>query len=183
MSLLFDNLRKWRLEESRKIGRPPYFILHDKVLYSLETFLPISKEQLLQVKGIGPEKLDKYGEEIINVIRKTIKITSYVNKSALQSKSPIKNGRPPSYIFKNLEYVDINNGTYAFGIYYSKRSAKHDKLSKQVLSFKDNNSSAINYFMKKIKKLDLSGFNLITHVPSHFLVLLELSKFQPTTIL
>jgi ATP-dependent DNA helicase RecQ len=65
---LESRLRSWRLDRSRKDGVPAYVVLHDSTLRELAAVGPESKDQLAEVKGFGPTKLERYGDEIIAVV-------------------------------------------------------------------------------------------------------------------
>jgi ATP-dependent DNA helicase RecQ len=61
-------LRSWRLERARTDGVPAYHVLHDSTLVELARLAPRSAAELLGVRGIGPAKAERYGEEVIAVI-------------------------------------------------------------------------------------------------------------------
>lgn len=65
---MFERLRAWRLDESRSQGVPAYRVLGDATLVQIATLRPTTTAQLGEVKGIGPEKLHKYGEDVIGVL-------------------------------------------------------------------------------------------------------------------
>jgi ATP-dependent DNA helicase RecQ len=65
---LFEQLRAWRLEKAREIGKPPFVVFHDSVLKRIAADRPTSPQELLAIKGIGPRKLEQYGSEILAVI-------------------------------------------------------------------------------------------------------------------
>lgn len=65
---VYGRLRTWRASTSQKLGVPAYMILHDKSLIELSQKMPLHKEELLHVYGIGPTKIMKYGEEILQVV-------------------------------------------------------------------------------------------------------------------
>lgn len=67
--LLLSNLRKWKNEVAAALEVPGYYIFDNKTLISLAYYKPTSSEELAKIKGIGPEKLEKYGEDIINMIK------------------------------------------------------------------------------------------------------------------
>lgn len=58
----------WRRQKAREMDVPPYFILHQRVLYAIADAWPTSQEELLQVQGIGPKTCERYGEEILNAL-------------------------------------------------------------------------------------------------------------------
>ena len=65
---VFVRLRAWRLEIARREKIAPFMILHDSVLRSIAAVRPDSSESLSQISGIGPAKLAKYGEEVLQVV-------------------------------------------------------------------------------------------------------------------
>jgi DNA helicase-2/ATP-dependent DNA helicase PcrA len=63
-------LRAWRTERARKDSMPPYIVLHDRTLVAIAAAQPTSLVALRQVEGIGPAKLELYGDDILAVIEK-----------------------------------------------------------------------------------------------------------------
>ncbi len=58
-------LRAWRTERSRRDKVPPFIVMHDRTLLAVAAARPASLVALRQVEGIGPAKLELYGEEIL----------------------------------------------------------------------------------------------------------------------
>lgn len=67
---LFEKLRTWRLKRASKDSVPPYVIAHDKTLNELSGLKPQTSMQLLQVPGLGTKKVETYGPEILDIIKK-----------------------------------------------------------------------------------------------------------------
>ncbi len=67
-SPLFEALRAWRLERARADAVPPYVIFHDATLAAIADRRPRSLADLAGISGIGPTKLDRYGEELISIV-------------------------------------------------------------------------------------------------------------------
>lgn len=67
--LLLSELKKERLRLAKENGVPAYLIFHDSTLTEMSEAMPISESSMLQVRGIGPEKLEKYGYHFISVIK------------------------------------------------------------------------------------------------------------------
>ena len=65
---LFERLRAWRLERARVDEVPAFVVLHDATLRELATAKPTSELDLAAVKGFGPTKLERYGEDVLAVI-------------------------------------------------------------------------------------------------------------------
>jgi ATP-dependent DNA helicase RecQ len=65
---LVAELRAWRMRRSREDGVPAYVVLHDATLHELAARRPSSPGELATVKGLGPTKLERYGEELLAVL-------------------------------------------------------------------------------------------------------------------
>ncbi|HEX9259887.1 MAG TPA: ATP-dependent DNA helicase UvrD2, partial [Acidimicrobiales bacterium] len=61
-------LKAWRSQRSRADGVPAYVVFDDKTLAELARVRPESLTELARIKGIGPAKLDRYGEEVIALL-------------------------------------------------------------------------------------------------------------------
>ncbi|HVF14721.1 MAG TPA: ATP-dependent DNA helicase UvrD2 [Acidimicrobiales bacterium] len=61
-------LRSWRTERARRDAVPPYIVLSDKYLRGVAVARPRSLVALRTLPGIGPTKLELYGDEILAVI-------------------------------------------------------------------------------------------------------------------
>ena len=68
-SKLFEKLRSMRMDLSRAENLPPYVVAHDSVLKRLAKVKPMSKEEMIEVEGIGEKNFDKYGVYFLKVIR------------------------------------------------------------------------------------------------------------------
>ena len=65
---LFAALREWRLARSQEDGVPPYVVAHDQTLRDVEAARPRTLDGLRGVRGMGPKKVERYGEEILAVV-------------------------------------------------------------------------------------------------------------------
>jgi ATP-dependent DNA helicase RecQ len=62
-------LRAWRKSEAAKTGKPAFIVLSDAVLRNIAVANPQSLSELLAVSGIGPNKADQFGADIIALCR------------------------------------------------------------------------------------------------------------------
>jgi ATP-dependent DNA helicase RecQ len=65
-----DRLRRWRSETARAAGVPAYVVFHDSTLAAIAVAQPKSLPDLLRVSGVGDSKLRKYGEEVLELLRR-----------------------------------------------------------------------------------------------------------------
>jgi len=68
-SPLFEALRSWRKEAAAREGVPPFILFFDATLREMADRQPQSEDELLGIKGVGSAKAQKYGDQIIEVIR------------------------------------------------------------------------------------------------------------------
>ena len=66
---LFERLKVWRRIKANKENVKPYIIFSDSSLMEIVNILPKNLEELKEIRGVGEKKLQKYGEEIIDIIK------------------------------------------------------------------------------------------------------------------
>lgn len=66
---LSQRLRRWRTDKARSQGVPAYLVFDDKTLVNLAARRPSSREALLAIPGIGPAKIERYGEELLALLQ------------------------------------------------------------------------------------------------------------------
>ncbi|MGN0920160.1 MAG: DNA helicase RecQ [Cellvibrio sp.] len=66
---LWHALRQCRRELAEEQGVPPYIVFNDATLREMVEFKPITKDQLADITGVGRSKLERYGDEFLEVIR------------------------------------------------------------------------------------------------------------------
>jgi len=64
---LEERLKAWRRDEAAKAGLPSFFVLSDTVLRAVAVANPQTLGELKDVKGMGPEKVEKYGAAVVEV--------------------------------------------------------------------------------------------------------------------
>jgi ATP-dependent DNA helicase RecQ len=69
---LFNSLREVRREISTEEKIPPFVVFSDRTLRELCEAQPLNMDELIQVKGIGEQKREKYGKRILTVIHQYV---------------------------------------------------------------------------------------------------------------
>lgn len=64
-----EKLRAWRTDRARAQGVPAFCVLSNAVLDAITLSRPSCPAELLGVRGVGKEKFDKYGVEILHIVR------------------------------------------------------------------------------------------------------------------
>ena len=67
---LVKELRKYRYHKATEENTKPYFIFTNNEMESLIESLPRSTEELLKVRGFGPAKVEKYGDDLLSIIKR-----------------------------------------------------------------------------------------------------------------
>jgi superfamily II DNA helicase RecQ len=64
---LAARLKEWRALEAKRLGVPAFVVLHDRTLKALAQARPCTPNQLLAVDGMGPAKVEKFGEALVKL--------------------------------------------------------------------------------------------------------------------
>ena len=67
---LIKALKAYRLSQSRSENIKPYFIFNDNQMQDLIQKAPANKIELMNVSGFGSKKVDKYGDAILEILKK-----------------------------------------------------------------------------------------------------------------
>jgi DNA helicase-2/ATP-dependent DNA helicase PcrA len=62
---LFAALKRWRLERAKADDVPAYVVFHNSTLAEVAARKPRTRDELARVPGVGPAKLDRYGEDVL----------------------------------------------------------------------------------------------------------------------
>jgi len=66
--VLFEELRRWRAEVARRQGGPAFIVFGDASLKEIARRRPADLRALSAVKGVGPSKLDAYGDDVLEIV-------------------------------------------------------------------------------------------------------------------
>src|SRR5450756_2265129 len=66
---LLEALRRWRRERASEDGVPAYVVFHDTTLAEIADSHSRTLPALRRIRGMGPVKLERYGAEMLDVIK------------------------------------------------------------------------------------------------------------------
>ncbi|HRR05347.1 MAG TPA: exodeoxyribonuclease VII large subunit, partial [Candidatus Woesebacteria bacterium] len=66
--ILYERLREKRNEIAQKEGVKPYMVFQNEVLAQISEKKPATREELAQVKGMGPKKMARYGQLVLQMV-------------------------------------------------------------------------------------------------------------------
>ena len=104
-SNLFEILRNLRKEIADINHVPPFIVFTDVSLKEMSTYFPINVESMLEISGVGVNKLEKYGDIFIETVNKYV-----VENNIEVPERKYKNSREASAldsIFYNMEPQNI----------------------------------------------------------------------------
>jgi DNA helicase-2/ATP-dependent DNA helicase PcrA len=62
---VFVVLKRWRLERAKADEVPAYVVFHNSTLAEVAARKPRTRDELARVPGVGPTKLDRYGDDLL----------------------------------------------------------------------------------------------------------------------
>ncbi|MGA2350168.1 MAG: ATP-dependent DNA helicase RecQ [Terracidiphilus sp.] len=62
---LATRLKEWRAAEAKRLRVPVFAVLHDRTLTAIAHSCPANPRQLLEITGMGPMKVERFGEAIL----------------------------------------------------------------------------------------------------------------------
>ena len=66
---VYIELNKWRKEVARDLELKLYMVLTNEVMRSLAAYRPKTEEELARIHGIGSEKINRYGETLLRLVK------------------------------------------------------------------------------------------------------------------
>ena len=70
--LLFNTIREWRTERAKQDGIPPYVICTNIEIAHMVKNRPRSLNKLIEIEGFGKAKIEKYGQELLNLLSQQV---------------------------------------------------------------------------------------------------------------
>ena len=65
---LRESLKAWRSAQAKDNGVPAYVVFNDATLFELARLRPTDQDALLDITGIGPVKIERYGDDILALV-------------------------------------------------------------------------------------------------------------------
>lgn len=92
---LARELKSWRFERAKEIGKPAFVVFSNAVLAGIAHMRPATLTELMEVPGIGPSKLNAYGEEIVSIVQSHMDDDDLVRGDDGQEISPADDSHAP----------------------------------------------------------------------------------------
>jgi DNA helicase-2/ATP-dependent DNA helicase PcrA len=69
---LLERLKSWRGDRARELKVPPFVVFTDATLMAIAEQRPVDEAALVSISGIGATKLERFGAEILGVVRASV---------------------------------------------------------------------------------------------------------------
>lgn len=100
---LFGELKALRMGIAREEGVPAYIVFSDASLRDMCVRLPVNSDELLEVSGVGKQKLNKYGNKFISMI------ISYLSKNKdVEREKTVCEMSVLEYISQNIAEINVS---------------------------------------------------------------------------
>lgn len=100
---LFALLKDLRKDISKKENLPPFVIFQDPSLEDMAIQYPVTREELLQITGVGTGKADKYGEPFLRLIQQYVEENDIIRPNDMVVKSVVNKSGLKVYIIQNID--------------------------------------------------------------------------------
>lgn len=103
---LFEILRQWRNNKALREGKQPFMIFNNATIKATAENPPQNLDDLPQIKGWGPAKIQKYGQEVLDLLHSPQEENTQIN-STTQDPSVLSVDQCISLLNKHLGELTI----------------------------------------------------------------------------
>ena len=141
--ILFSEIREWRRKKAEELAMPAYTILQQKALIGMVNHMPNTLEELIEIPYFGKLSADKFGEEILAIIRNYAERNpdDFNNRCRMVTKQMLREQRKAKYARQKAEREELIAAHKQSKIEREKERAERAK-SKE-------NSKEISYLLYK----------------------------------
>lgn len=100
---LYEILKNLRKKIAKDKDLPPYVIFQDPSLEEMATTYPTTKEEMAQVNGVGMGKVNKFGQEFLNLIQKYVDDNEIETASEVVVKSSVNKSKTKISIIQQID--------------------------------------------------------------------------------
>ncbi|MDG4847576.1 DNA helicase RecQ [Peribacillus frigoritolerans] len=95
---LFEELRQLRKEMASTENVPPFIIFSDASLKDMAVKLPRTEDEFLEVKGVGMQKFERFGDAFLQVISQYVQAHPELETNTMVTKETVKRATKPSHL-------------------------------------------------------------------------------------
>ena len=106
---LFEMLKTLRRKVAKAKDLPPYVIFQDPSLEEMATTYPTTKEELASVNGVGMGKVNKFGDEFLELIQQYVDEHDIETASEVVVKSSVNKSKIKIFVIQQIDRkVDLD---------------------------------------------------------------------------
>jgi ATP-dependent DNA helicase RecQ len=114
---LFEQLKNLRKQVAKQKNLPPYVIFQDPSLEEMATTYPTNKEDLASVNGVGMGKVNKFGNDFIELIQKYVDEHDIETATEVVVKSSVNKSKIKIFIIQQIDRkIDLEEIAQSKGI-------------------------------------------------------------------
>ena len=106
---LYLSLKKWRSDKAKKENVPPYVYFLNHQLVTIVRTRPKTLEDLKRVSGLGSVKVEKYGKDILEIVKIFVRQEEKVVEEIYirQEEKPLEENPAPEMTVEGAEKMEI----------------------------------------------------------------------------
>jgi ATP-dependent DNA helicase RecQ len=117
---LFEMLKALRKKIAKDKELPPYVIFQDPSLEEMATIYPTTKDELASVNGVGMGKVNKFGKEFLEVIKKYVDENEIETANDVVVKVSVNKSKTKIFIIQQIDKkVNLDEIADAKGLSFS----------------------------------------------------------------
>lgn len=114
---LFAMLKDLRKTIAKQNNLPPFVIFQDPSLEDMAIQYPITKEELMQISGVGAGKAEKFGEPFLKLIKEYVEENEITRPDDMVVKSVVNNSALKINIIQNIDKkIPLEDIAYSRGL-------------------------------------------------------------------
>lgn len=154
---LFEILKQLRKKVAKEKDLPPYVIFQDPSLEEMATTFPTTKEELAQVNGVGMGKVNKFGKEFLEVIKKYVDDNDIETASEIVVKTSVNKSKTKILIIQHIDKkIDLEEIAQTAGITFNELLTEIENIS--YSGTKLNLKYYLNDILDKSKQDDIQDY-------------------------
>lgn len=154
---LFEMLKQLRKKVAKEKDLPPYVIFQDPSLEEMATTFPTTKEELAQVNGVGMGKVNKFGKEFLEVIKKYVDDNDIETASEIVVKTSVNKSKTKILIIQHIDKkIDLEEIAQTAGITFNELLTEIENIS--YSGTKLNLKYYLNDILDKSKQDDIQDY-------------------------
>lgn len=106
---LARELRSWRYERANEIDKPAFVVFSNAALAGIAHLRPTTLTELLDVPGVGPAKVNAYGEEIIGIVQSHLEDDDFERGETVSEASEVDSHDVVSDAPKKLKKEELHD--------------------------------------------------------------------------